>query len=132
MNFCAYVHSAQCTHCAVAVAVAVACYYCHFDAIKIERTTKIHVIGMEKWVERRGGKGQTDCEIVSGKLACEPNTGSLKGVAYCWLFMGQTALMAIRCTGTNVCGTHTISLFRHTGFLSHQHTFDRHFVQQYH
>lgn len=54
---------AYCTHCAIAVAR----YYCHFDAIKIERTTKTHVIGMKKKGGRkREREKRREYEIVQG------------------------------------------------------------------
>lgn len=40
-------HYALCTHTHI-VRLPLHVHYCHFDAIKIERTTKIHVIGMKK------------------------------------------------------------------------------------
>lgn len=135
----AYYYTAHCTHCASASAVARS--YCHFDAIKIERTTKTRVIGMENCggKGRRVADGEEDCEIVPGKLACEPNTGSLKGVAYCLLWTGQNSYAhRMQCTHVYVRTSHTLSFprcripsLRHICFPL-PNIFDWHFVKQYH
>lgn len=88
---------------------------------------------MKKWGAVGGERdGEKDCEIVPGKLACEPNTGSLKSTAYCWLSMGTKLFCPSDAVLTRMCTHSAHSLIPPCLIPSLFATFDWHFVKQHH